>query len=125
VLGRSRDLGLRGAAGRLFELAVPAALEFKSPRAWAFALLGLEEYLDSFPGDRAALTAADALANRLFIYTAPTTQLGGAGLRGFSLIRMPGCRKLSYDRACVARTKEMIAAGLEALDWLATIHAAK
>src|SRR5216684_431106 len=48
VLGRSKDLGLRGAAGRLFELAVPAALEFKSPRAWAFALLGLEEYLDSF-----------------------------------------------------------------------------
>ena len=51
--------------GRLFELAVPAAVEFKSPRACAFALLGLVEYLESFPGDRAALNAADALANRL------------------------------------------------------------
>src|SRR6185369_12671441 len=59
VLGRSKDEGLRGAAGRLFELAVPAAVEFKSPRACAFALLGLHEYLDSFPGDRAALNAAD------------------------------------------------------------------
>src|ERR1700681_2381164 len=65
VLGRSKDEGLRGAAGRLFELAVPAAVEFKSPRACAFALLGLHEYLDSFPGDRAALGASDVLANRL------------------------------------------------------------
>jgi hypothetical protein len=30
----------------MFELAVPAAIEFKSPRACAFALLGLQEYLD-------------------------------------------------------------------------------
>ncbi len=44
VLGRSKDAGLRGAAGRMFELAVPAALEFKSPRACAFALLGVLEY---------------------------------------------------------------------------------
>src|SRR6266478_5777234 len=55
VLGRSSNAGWRGAAGRMFELAVPAAIEFKSPRACAFALLGLQEYLDSFPGDRAAL----------------------------------------------------------------------
>ena len=54
VLGRTKDAGLRGAAGRLFELAVPAAVEFRSPRACAFALLGLHEYLESFPGDRAA-----------------------------------------------------------------------
>jgi len=59
VLGRSKDAGLRGAAGRLFELAIPAAVGFKSPRACAFALLGLHEYLDSFPGDRAALGAAE------------------------------------------------------------------
>ena len=34
--------GSRGAAGRMFELALPAAVEFKSPRAWAFALLGFK-----------------------------------------------------------------------------------
>src|SRR4029077_1094343 len=65
VLGRSKDAGLRGAAGRMFELAVRSALQVKSPRACAFALLGVLEYLDSFPGDRAALSASDALANRL------------------------------------------------------------
>src|SRR5580658_8153252 len=50
VLGRSKDQALRGAAGRLFEVAVPAVLAFTSPRAWAFGLLGIEEYLDSFSG---------------------------------------------------------------------------
>src|SRR5438067_11888713 len=65
VLGRSKNAGWKGAAGRMFELAVPAAIEFRSPRACAFAPLGLQEYLDSFPGDRAALSASEALANRL------------------------------------------------------------
>ena len=41
VLGHSQNAGLRGAAGRLFEAAVPAALKFSSPRAWAFSVLGL------------------------------------------------------------------------------------
>src|SRR6185437_12957764 len=31
VLGHSQDAGLRGAAGRLFEVAIPAALTFSSP----------------------------------------------------------------------------------------------
>src|SRR5581483_5215227 len=45
VLGRSQDQGLRGAAGRLFEFSLPAVLEFSSPRAWAYTLLGIQEYL--------------------------------------------------------------------------------
>src|SRR5271156_681326 len=65
VLGKTKHDGLRGAAGRLFELAVPTVIAFTSPRACAFALLGLQEYLESFPGDRAAQSTADALANRL------------------------------------------------------------
>jgi hypothetical protein len=122
VLGRSRDLGLRGAAGRLFELAVPAALEFKSPRAWAFALLGLEEYLDSFPGDRAALTAADALANRLFNLYRANNSAGWHWFEevlAYSNARLPQALLRSGLRSS---NKEMIAAGLEALDWLATIQ---
>ncbi len=60
-----RMQGLRGAAGRLFEAAVPAVLKFSSPRAWAFAVLGLQAYLDWFPGDRAMQGARNTLANRL------------------------------------------------------------
>ncbi len=110
VVGRSKDLGLRGAAGRLFKLAVPAALEFKSPRAWAFALLGLEEYLDSFPGDRAALSAADALANRLFSSYRASKSAGWhwfEGVLAYSNARLPQALLRSGLRSA---NKEMIAA---------------
>ena len=65
VLGHSKNAGIRGAAGRLFEAAVPAALTFSSPRAWAFSVLGMQAYLDWFPGDRAIQGARNTLANRL------------------------------------------------------------
>ena len=65
VLGHSQNAGLRGAAGRLFEAAVPAVLTFSSPRAWAFGILGLQAYLDWFPGDRAIQGVRNMLANRL------------------------------------------------------------
>ena len=55
----------RGAAGRLFEAAVPAVLTFSSPRAWAFSILGMQAYLDWFPGDRAVQGIRNTLANRL------------------------------------------------------------
>src|ERR1700731_3342511 len=62
VLARSKDRALRGAAGRLLEIAVPAIVSFSSPRAWAFALLGIEEYLKCFPGDRDAQQMSSVLA---------------------------------------------------------------
>jgi glycosyltransferase involved in cell wall biosynthesis len=65
VLGHSQNAGLRGAAGRLFEAAVPATLTLTSPRAWAYCILGMQAYLDWFPGDRAIQAARNALANRL------------------------------------------------------------
>jgi len=118
VLGRSKDAGLRGAAGRLFELAIPAAVEFKSPRACAFALLGLQEYLDSFPGDRAALNASDTLANRLLqLYRAHQSAdwKWFENVLAYSNARLPQ----ALIRAGVRNSNdEMVAAGLEALDWL-------
>jgi glycosyltransferase involved in cell wall biosynthesis len=122
VLGRSKNAGLRGAAGRMFELAIPAAVEFKSPRACAFALLGLQEYLDSFPGDRAALIAAEALANRLLnSYRSNRSddwKWFESGL-AYSNARLPQALIRAGMRA---GNEEMIAAGLEALDWLVTIQ---
>jgi glycosyltransferase involved in cell wall biosynthesis len=65
VLGRSRDVSLRGIAGRLFERALPAALETCCPRSWAYALLGIGDYLRRFEGDRTAFQMTDILGNRL------------------------------------------------------------
>jgi glycosyltransferase involved in cell wall biosynthesis len=122
VLGRSKHAGLRGAAGRMFELAIPAAVEFRSPRACAFALLGLQEYLDSFPGDRAALSASDALANRLLnsyrTHRTDDWKWFENGL-AYSNARLPQALMRAGIRAA---NDEMVSAGLEALDWLVTIQ---
>ena len=122
VLGRTKDAGLRGAAGRLFELAVPAAIEFKSPRACAFALLGLQEYLESFPGDRAALNVADALANRLLdSYHANRSAdwKWFENVLAYSNARLPQALIRAGMRS---ENEAMVSAGLEALDWLATVQ---
>jgi glycosyltransferase involved in cell wall biosynthesis len=122
VLGRSKNAGLRGAAGRLFELAVPSAVEFKSPRACAFALLGLQEYLDSFPGDCAALTAAETLANRLLnSYRANHSVEWNwfEDVLAYSNARLPQALIRAGTRAA---NDEMVSAGLEALSWLVTIQ---
>ena len=122
VLGRSKNAGWRGAAGRMFELAVPAAIDFKSPRACAFALLGVQEYLDSFPGDRAALSASDVLANRLLnSYRANHSDDWNWFENGlaYSNARLPQALIRAGMRAA---NQEMVSAGLEALDWLVTIQ---
>jgi hypothetical protein len=106
----------------MFELAVPAAVEFKSPRACAFALLGLQEYLDSFPGDRAALSASDALANRLLIsYRSHRTDDWKWFENGlaYSNARLPQALIRAGMRAA---NEEMVLAGLEALDWLVALQ---
>jgi len=122
VLGRSKSAGLRGAAGRMFELAVPTAVEFRSPRACAFALLGVQEYLDSFPGDRAALGASDTLANRLLnSYRANRSddwKWFESGL-AYSNARLPQALMRAGVRA---GNEEMVSAALEALDWLVALQ---
>jgi len=65
VLGHSLSPSVRGIASKLFEQALPAILETTSPRAWAFALLGIHEYLRRFEGDRLVNQVRNQLADRL------------------------------------------------------------
>jgi glycosyltransferase involved in cell wall biosynthesis len=122
VLGRSRDQGFRGAAGRLFEYSLPAVLEFHSPRAWAYALLGIQEYLRSYPGDRDAQKVRGALSRRL--------------LEMYESVRRPDWKwfenVVAYGNARLPQAlllvgaaesdERMISAGLESLDWLLEIQ---
>ena len=122
VLGRTKDAGLRGAAGRLLELAVPAAVEFRSPRACAFALLGLDEYLESFPGDRAAVNAANALGDRLLeSYRANRSKdwKWFEDALAYSNARLPQALIRAGKRSA---NDAMVSAGLEALDWLTKVQ---
>lgn len=65
VLARSFDPGRRSLAGSLFHAALPAAARLSSPRAVAYALLGLDEYLLSLSGDPSVEGLRATLARRL------------------------------------------------------------
>ena len=118
VLGRSANHGLRGAAGRLFEYSLPAVVEFHSPRACAYAILGIQEYLHSYPGDRDAQRVRFALAQRL--------------LAMYESIHLPNWKwfedVVAYGNARLPQAlllagsaggdERMVSVGLDSLDWL-------
>ena len=118
VLGRSDNQALRSAAGRLFEFSLPAAMEIYSPRAAAYTLLGIQQYLNSYPGDRDAQKMRSLLSRRLLeMYESirrpdwkwfeDVVAYGNARLPQALLVVGSAC---SDDR--------MVSAGLEALGWL-------
>jgi glycosyltransferase involved in cell wall biosynthesis len=118
VLGRSTDQGLRSAAGRLFEFSLPAAVESYSPRASAYTLLGIQEYLHSFPGDRDAQKIRSVLSRRLL---AMYESIRRPEWKWFEDVVAYGNARLPQALLVVGAAcadDRMIAAGLEALDWL-------
>jgi glycosyltransferase involved in cell wall biosynthesis len=118
VLGRSSDQGLRCAAGRIFELSLPAVVEFYSPRACAYTLLGIQEYLNSYPGDRDAQKIRSVLAGRLLDMYESIHQLDWKwyeNVLAYGNARLPQAMLL-VGSAC--SDDRMVSAGLEALDWL-------
>ena len=118
VLGRSQENGLRGAAGRLFEFSLPAAVEFGSPRAWAYSLIGIQEYLTAYPGDRDAQKVQLALSSRLLKMYESIRQ---PDWKWFENVLAYGNARLSQAMLLVGATRSderMISAGLESLEWL-------
>lgn len=118
VFCHSQDAGLRGAAGRLFEAAVPVSLTFTSPRAWAFSILGMQAYLDCFPGDRLIQGTRNTLANRLLeVYErthSATWDWFEKGL-SYSNARLPQALLVAgYE----SDNKRMVEAGCDSLRWL-------
>ncbi len=124
VLGRSNIPAMQSMAGHLFEQALPAILETTSPRAWAFTLIGIHEYLRRFEGDSRANHIRDELAGRL--------------LNLYQHCRSDEWRwyeaELSYCNAVLPQAmlmcgqwipnEAMTKAGLESLNWLADLQRA-
>jgi len=63
--GRSRNEGHQRLSAQLFERSVPVVESFHSPRAWAFTLLGIHEYLRRFPGHPQMIAACESLTGKL------------------------------------------------------------
>jgi glycosyltransferase involved in cell wall biosynthesis len=118
LLARSAHPGLRGAAGRLFEFSLPAVLEFYSPRACAYALLGIQEYLHSYSGDRDAQRVRFALARRLVDMYESIRRPDWKWFEdvvAYGNARLPQAM-LVVGAACA--DERMISAGLDSLEWL-------
>jgi hypothetical protein len=73
-VGRSPYPSFHIMAGQLFALALPAVTEFTSPRAWAFSLMGIHEYLRRLTGDSLVHQTREALTARLMELLEKTRQ---------------------------------------------------
>jgi glycosyltransferase involved in cell wall biosynthesis len=124
VLGRSNKPTLHDMAGRIFEQSLLGILKTTSPRAWAFALIGIHEYLGRFAGDRRASQVREELAGRLLaLYQNNRSD----EWRWFE-------QSLTYCNAALSHAMllcgesipntEMTEAGLESLRWLADLQRA-
>jgi hypothetical protein len=109
-------------AGRMFQQSLLAILETTSPRAWAFALIGIHEYLQRFAGDSRVSQVQKELAERLLnLYQHNHMD----GLHWFE-------DKLTYCNAALSHAMllcgesmsntTMTEAGLESLSWLANLQ---
>jgi len=116
--GVRHSRSFRMMAGQLFAQALPAVTGFTSPRAWAFALIGIDEYLRRLNGDCLVKQMRDTLTERLMdlfdICAGPDWQWCEEGL--------------SYDNAKLAHAlilsgqstgqQAVLDRGLKALRWL-------
>jgi glycosyltransferase involved in cell wall biosynthesis len=124
VVGRSTDPGRHSLSGRLFHSALPAVSQFTSPRAWAFALLGIDEYLRAFRGDIIVTALKKTLSERLFHLFQRTSAPEWPWFEDrvtYSNARLSQALIVAGGRGDEA----MAAAGLRSLDWLLSIQTSK
>lgn len=123
-VGRSQHPDLPAWAAIHFEGALSPVTEMTSPRAWAFGLLGIHEYLRRFGGDRSAKQVRDALLTRLIdLYkkTATAEWLWFEEVVSYDNARLPqaliaGARDSGED--------EVLEIGLNSLEWLVGVQRA-
>lgn len=116
------DAARQAWAARLFAAAFPAVESFRSPRAWAFALLGLDAYCSAQPSDVSAQRLRRLLADRL---VACLTAVSDSHWVWFE-------EGLAYDNARLSQAlivtgvalgaSEYVEAGLRSLRWLMTLQ---
>ncbi|MBE3122532.1 MAG: glycosyltransferase family 4 protein [Thermoplasmata archaeon] len=121
-IGRSRNEGFSQMAAEIFEYALTSVSSFSSPRAWAFALIGAQEYQRRFPGDRSARNSMEVLSTKLMkLYD----ENSSAEWKWFESV-------LSYCNAEIPRAlivsgrglanEKMLGCGIESLNWLITVQ---
>jgi glycosyltransferase involved in cell wall biosynthesis len=119
TIGRASEPGRASVGGDLFQSALPPIIDFSSPRAWAYGLLGIDEYLRAFEGDSGVQSLRRTLVGRLVDLF---RQVSSPEWRWFE-------NSLTYANARLAQavivsgtamgSEEITQVGLDALEWLA------
>lgn len=122
VVGRSSDPGRHGLASALFHAALPAVATFSSPRAWAFTLLAIAQYLRAFEGDREVQTAGREIGERLHGLFRRTSRPEWPWFED----RVTYCNA-RLPQALIATASwtgdaAMMATGIRSLEWLTTVQ---
>jgi glycosyltransferase involved in cell wall biosynthesis len=122
LLGRSNTPALHSMAGQLFEQALPAILGTTSPRAWAFTLIGIHEYLQRYAGDRRAGQVREELAGRLLtLYQNHRLDEWHWFETGLSYCNAALPHALLVSGHAMPNAA-MTEAGIESLNWLTTLQ---
>jgi glycosyltransferase involved in cell wall biosynthesis len=121
-IGQSRNEGFVQMSIELFEKALDSSVAFTSPRAWAFILLGIHEYLQRFHGDRLVRNYLQILAVRLHdLYKANTHAewMWFEASLTYCGAKLPHALLVSGH---ALDNKEMLEAGIDSLKWLVKIQ---
>lgn len=121
---RSKSDGRRRLSTQLFEIGFPIVETFTSPRSWAFALLGLHEYLREFPGNYKAAATRDVLMQKLITLwknCATETWPWFETSATYDNARLSHALILSGQDSGSAEALEI---GLTSLQWLASVQKA-
>ena len=122
VVGRSRARGLRDVADHLFQRALPATRRFKNPRACAFALRGVNEFLKRFSGDQRAIQVREKLVNflvELFEKHSSSDWLWFEDVLSYSNAKLPHALLVCGPPMSDDRITQI---GLDTLEWLTAIQ---
>lgn len=109
-------------AAELFEQALPIAAEFTSPRAWAFTLIGIDEYLRRLGGDRRANQIRESLTAKLmqrYADAATDEWQWFEEMISYANAKLPHAMILSGR---CTNNEAMVALGLKTLRWLTRIQ---
>ncbi len=125
AVGRSPNWSSRTMTEQLFAKALPTVTNFTSPRAWAFSLIGIHEYLRRKKRDRLAKDVSEVLTGRLMTI--------------FDKVAEPGWtwfeEGLTYDNAKLAHALivsgrctgqgSVYERGIQALRWLVGVQTSR
>jgi len=122
AIAMAESFNIRAVAQNIFEKALPQVLEFKSPRTWAFTVVGTLAYLRRFSGDSEVRRIHEKLAGKLLIQYKNNASDDWPWIEdtiNYANGKIPQALIMSGS---YLHQPEMLQAGLDCLKWLVEIQ---